>query len=1675
MTILDPLEATRRIEGRYRGYLESTFRPRDSQLRRDFEDALSGDFVLTRGPFLQASAPFELGSSVDDMVTSGVLHGSFGRMSEATFPTSRPLYRHQEDAVRKARDGRNLVVSTGTGSGKTECFLLPIVDALLREAEAGTLASPGVRALLLYPMNALANDQVKRLRALLADLPEITFGRYVGDTKSTTAEARDSFFASHPGEPLVRNELHSREEIQQAPPHILLSNYAMLEYLLLRPDDSNLFDGPTGEHWRFVVLDEAHVYNGASGTEVAMLLRRLRDRVVGSEPGRLQCFATSATLGGGPQDYPQLVKFASDLFGERFEYDDAAGHNDIVVAHRLPLVQRRPDHSLSAEAVIALQASYRAGDRNDLERTAADAGLSPPTDDEPLELWLHDLLAREQHVVALQDMLERGSVELGKVTEHVYAPGTSARAMVALVDLCVAARTRTDDAPLVPARYHYFLRSLESGFVCRHPSHPSNAPRFLLARHEDCPACRHAGIAATMFELGVCRACRVEYLVGGRERGPSGVDHFRPSPPQYGAAEYLLLQPPVDDDEDDEAASTVASGATINAMRLCTSCGGTTEPNTPCGCPSPAPIAVHLVRPEKGEVLHRCPSCSSRAPGEIVLRMVTGTDAPASVIATDLYQAIPPSRDPRLQARVGQGRKLLTFADSRQDAAFFAAFLDRTYTQAVERRVLAEAIETLAADEVPRADDVVRKARKVAEDAWLLDPDASAIENRRRAGEWVLHEILALDRRQSLEGTGMAEIAVAIPRLWDPPTALLQLGFSPRECTDLVQLLLETVRSSGAVSPPEHVDLREERFEPRNRAIYMRETGSQPGVLSWLPAARGATNRRVELLEKAFAAKSVAADSANVLAGLWRHLTDASGAWDNTVLSESVGRFGAVRRLAWDRFEFRLLSDDHRPGRCDRCRRIFWRSLAGTCPGWRCEGTVRPVDDLDELRSDHYARLFIDIEPVAMAVQEHTAMWTSDKAARLQEDFVQGRVNTLSCSTTFELGVDVGEVQAVLLRNVPPTPANYVQRAGRAGRSADSAAFVVTFAQRRSHDLTQFDDPLRMVDGHISPPRLLLDNTTIVRRHVHAVAFAQFAREQAARDERYRTVADFFIGRNDAPPADITFAEWLRQGPGAVRDALVRLLLPATVAALGVETFAWVDALLETRPDEPMFGWLTRAGNSAREDIETLQALWEEAREDGKGGLMQRYERVKATYERRYLLSYLASRNVLPKYGFPVDVVELNVTGSGDADATDLDMSRDLTLAISEYAPGAQVVASKTLWEGIGVATRAGQGWPTFTWAQCGECGAYRHAIEELPPCQVCGATATRPGKTGTVVIPLFGFVGKRGGRPGESRPRGGAAVDHFFGAYRDEPDDPTPVLGLRGPTPVSTRISRQGRINVVNRGPNGLGYLLCEWCGFGVPSPASAQARPPTTHNDPRRPSHTCNGTLRRRHLGHEYLTDVLEIRIGTAMDESTSLSVLYALIEGAENLTITREDIDGALFTYATDAAPGFIIFDAVPGGAGHAQRIGNDLEPVLRAALSKVELCSCGPETSCYTCLRSYRNQRFHEQLSRGAAAAVLRSILEPDAAADAGHEMRLFADSVRPLLRRVIEQGAPVPQAGWELDDGTVVEAAWPDARVGVHAGATPTPRAAGWRIRHAEDWNVDELTSLARDAAPTTTA
>jgi ATP-dependent helicase YprA (DUF1998 family) len=1583
---VNPLSVSREIEKAYRRYLHSTFTPRSPALRDAFHWALEQEFRLTRGPLLQASPPFERGCSLRQLVDEGVLHEGFLRLTDDIFPIDRALYAHQEIAIRKAVGARrNLVVATGTGSGKTECFLLPTLDSLLREADEGRLNDPGVRALFLYPMNALANDQLRRLRRLLAPFPEISFGRYVGETVETPKNAEADFRERYPREPRVRNELLSREAMQAGPPHILITNFAMLEYLLLRPRDSSLFDGPTGSHWRAVALDEAHVYDGADGAEIAMLFRRLRDRVVGSEPGRLQCYATSATLGRGIDDYPELLEFARALFDEPFEWRPSdPALQDIVSASRRARSGAAACYTLPPSIYGKLNTARSSDERVTRVRAvlAADAPEALPGGQTAAsaEAVLASVLERDSRVLAVQARLEKGAAELGDIAELAFGSKSSTDDLIELVDAAVNARHHSDETSLLPARYHFFLRSLEGAFVCLRTDHPSGEPRLLLAPHDACPSCAREGRPSAMFELGTCRRCGAEYVVG-LQRGSQVVQA-----PPFARLTYLLLGDAVAVEDEDEL-DPGPDGDEAEARRfLCPGCGLVGDAaDFSCSCDPvgrpPTRSQVTLVKPAKGSnVVRRCGACAGRTGGEIITRFTPGADAPVSVVATGIYQQLPPSADLSMADEVGEGRKLLVFADSRQDAAFFAPYLERTYGRLVQRALILGGLSGGPADSVLRAEDLVYPMLREAERRLVVDPEGSRAANQALVRTWLLQEIVASDRRQSLEGTGLIEIAVAFPRRFEAPRPLLDLGFSPAESEDLIRLLLDTVRASAAVTVPEGVDIRDDAFAPRNREYGLRGEGSQSDVISWLPG-RG-SNRRLDLLRKVFATKAISADPAKLLREIWDYLSNPNGIWAATLVGYSDKRHGALWRLSHERLEFIRLTETHRPLRCQRCRQIWWRSVADVCPAYACEGVLERLTADGEIRENHYAHLYETLDPVGIAVQEHTAQWTPSAGSRIQDEFMRGRVNVLSCSTTFELGVDVGEVEAVLLRNMPPSPANYVQRAGRAGRRTTSAALVVTFAQRRNHDLAFFAHPLRMVEGVIRPPRIVVDNPTIVRRHVHSVAFAAFEREV----EEHRDVGAFFQppeGNEDA--ADSRFMDWLRAHPASLGEAVRRVVPRATATSVGVESWDWVEALVEESEEDPTRGWLRRAGDEVRSEIDEIRARIDEAVQQDRFGAAEGLKRQRTTLLRTSLLSFLARRNVLPKYGFPVDVVPLDLARTGDADAARLQLDRDLKMAIADYAPGAEVVAAKALWRSTGLRVQSGRDWPKRAFGVCRDCGAVRQATGDLDAeCRVCGSTGLDQFLSGNFVIPVFGFVGERSAsKPGDSRPGRAWSTESYFSEYQDfePPFELVPELSRHGHL-THRRVSRQGRITVVNRGPGGRGYQLCHTCGYAQAAPnpgATSGRRSGTDHRDIRRAAgRTCSSWLQSAYLGHEYLTDVVEIRTTVPMSDQDARSGLYALLEGAAALSIKRDELDGTLHRYAVGDPRAFVVFDTVPGGAGHAQRVGQRLPEVVNAGLERVLDCECGVDTSCYSCLRSYANQPWHESLVRGAAVRILSAL-------------------------------------------------------------------------------------------------
>lgn len=662
-----------------------------------------------------------------------------------------------------------------------------------------------------------------------------------------------------------------------------------------------------------------------------------------------------------------------------------------------------------------------------------------------------------------------------------------------------------------------------------------------------------------------------------------------------------------------------------------------------------------------------------------------------------------------------------------------------------------------------------------------------------------------------------------------------------------------------------------------------------------------------------------------------------------------------------------------------------------------------------------------------------------------------------------------------MLRNVPPTVSNYIQRAGRAGRRSDSAALVLTYAQRRSHDLTVFADPAKQISGAVRTPVVPTRNPRLAERHFFSVAFASFWREEAnLGDRRFRVAEDFFGSPSDGSksPAD-RMVEWIRSQREPLNEAIRRLVQQTGLGPADWAWSTWSTHLTEL---------LTQVQETYREETNFYDGMIEQAFAEKNGRRGDYFKRVLNTLQRRNLLGFLANRNLIPKYGFPVDTVEMKIPG-GVADAGRLDLARDLSQAIFEYAPGARLVAGGKIWKSVGIARQKERENPPVYYRICKACDSYAESPDEdSNPCATCGEAPS--GMRHKYIEPRFGFLASNETeRTGEAAPRGS-----WRGQTRIAKDGTVADSGAVtvGTAKVAYEVMERASMVRINAGGGDVGFKICGFCGFSV----VGYQEWPSTHEDPLK-QRPCSGKSGTYSLAHKYETDVLRISFPEAWSgvdsQATAQSVLYAVLQAAASvLQIAATNIDGAVTSYHT-VAPTIDIVDTVPGGAGYAKIIAQALPAVLQGALQLVSGCECGPETSCYMCLRSFTNQRVHDQLSRGAAQDFLGSFLlrRGDSASSAATEATQVPDS-RPtpalddwdqtmiladatlgtLLAQIRELGFVAPVVGLEVGlGGWPVECGWADERIAVVIDED-TERddwleAQGWRVVDARGDFSDE--------------
>lgn len=1611
-------------------------------LAREFRTLLSQQ-QLVQGPYVEALPDFEKGKSLTQLLKreGGFLHDGLGLLPTA----NRPLHLHQEKALTHAVvEHESLLTATGTGSGKTETFLFPIAHDLLSDPQP---ERPGVRALLVYPMNALANDQLYyRVAPLFARYLKsygITFGRYTGQVKaSAKREDEESRIWNNPklmealGNPssIPKNWLLTRDEMLADPPKVLITNYAMLEHMLLLPRNAGLF---ATNSLRFIVLDEIHTYHGAQATEVAFLLRKLKTRL-GVQDG-VRVFGTSASLSDSETADEELKAFASDLLGESVNrvirgkrLTHAALAKPAEGLYSMSVAQWRQLGSFLPEFLQLEREEQTVGCWNGYLQTQQglpDKLALEGKPDSPASQALVASLARNEQVRRVARALEAGRVlPYSQLAQHVFDAGAEgqrdAEAALSIVIQCgMMARRALGDFPLLPGRYHLAVNSIE-GVVVQPAARAEGWAKVKVGRS-------FKDDTGQYYPLLTCRKCGQPFLEGWKDH--SYVHPNRPDSGENGAERVVFwLGAPFTgtEDEDDEGAAEDASlgGHERVLVNVRTGEISATEDAVPL-----FPVHTEQDDVERARYVKRCPACGGRSTGadaEVVTRMHPGNEALGAVVAQRVLEALPPGVLDNVDPKPAFGRNLLAFSDNRQDAAFFAPYFERTSAnvalRAAVRAVLSESDSATSAPQLAeRVFDYWRRNRGQP----LLLNEAGEIRTDRQDVSQLLLGALGYEfctpggRRNSLESLGVAYVTYdegKLKSLYQQVRAFWPKGLpNDKESVEaLCHVLLESVRRERALENFPGVAMKDKSLwgdYDQHRTFDIE--GADPGVkFKWLPSPQGNRHNRRSwyLVERLGLPRPEAVD---FLRHFWAAVTRPPASFLKR-FPPGFGMDGSLIRIR-DGMRFPLYQ-------CQSCGLLQRHIVSEKCSAFGCRGEVVRfnLEEREKLnRENHYLASYQETNHLTLRAREHTASLSTELREEIERDFAERKINLLSCTTTMEMGVDLGDLEAVINLNVPPGIANYQQRTGRAGRRAQAAPFCVTVARNSNYDQMVFRDLKEYLSSSPTTPFVNLGNAELFLRHQMSVVLSYFLSHALSKQDANAPSLKHLFGDvlNDKAKAEFydKLHAWM-EGEGGIQafqeaEAL-GAKLPTELGSVVARGPVLKDAIVGRMKEfteavaERCQSYLSKTNVAAEASEYKKAAYWKDQLEK---------------YMDQFLVNELSRRGLIPTYSFPVHSLTLEVqdgsTYNRFQNQANVSLNRDASLGISEYAPGAEVVANGRIWESSGLASYPKAFMPTRWYAACPECFHVDVADshQDLPDgCSNCGnSEATRRKR---MFVEPKGFVtsvaDSKGKDPGTARRRVKPADEaRLIAAPQPEnfketelPFLSTALLLARG----SEESNLRGSLFVANRGTYGEGYYRCLVCNHCIPASKSKKTKSASprnlaagdssgkkfVHKDPST-GWTCKSEVMPKmgvDFAHMFNTDVRLLRFLAHLpepkddvsserhfQEQVARTVAEAIrLSASELLHLYPGELRSTYRLYVNAGCVAeVVLYDGVPGGAGYSARLGNphfSFRQLIEGALARLE-CPQSCDSACRACLCDYGNQRYWDSFRRKEALEWLSGLL------------------------------------------------------------------------------------------------
>lgn len=1667
---MQPLIVSQQVTQGVADFLRTAFPSTTPGFEGLLERFLAERSNIFKGPYLTLPLPFRK-----------QLNG--GAPAFPWLPTSFVPHAHQAKAFARLAGGeaRSTLVATGTGSGKTECFLYPILEHC-RVARAE--GRRGIKAIILYPMNALASDQAGRVAKEIVKavgLSGIRAGLYVGDAPAvesqTVAQLEDGSYSV----------ITDRNTLRESPPDILLTNYKMLDFLLLRAADAPLWVQQQPDTLRYLVVDELHTFDGAQGTDLACLIRRLKGRL-NAPPGQLVCVGTSATL--GDDGVSDLLAFAADVFGEAL--DDRA-----VIAE-----DRESVGDYLAEALVEFTLSPQPGDLDVLAPEHYDdlhaylAAQAPLWFGQPCSVtqaenftWRCALGERLKSHFAFQNLL-RDLERLGPksvllddllVLLKRRLPGCDDERFAllwlsSLLSLVAHARQDAHQDFFLQVKVEIWLRELRR-MVAVLDAEPQ------LRHHDDL---RKADMERLHLPVIHCRECHATGWGSTLQKiSPNQLTHDLQAFYSAFFAEDVgtrFVFP----------SSAGADPRVFERKQVCPACGTLHQASqTECSHCEDQPLLAVAIASNLREGTrngakytkshHDCPYCA----GYKTLTIV-GSQA-ASLAAVMVGQLF--------ATRFNPDKKLIAFSDSVQDAAHRAGFLAaRTWRMNLRPALTQVIADASAADQPLTLADLpaafaqrwrteLGDGRYIAsflppQMQWLRDyevlmGEGALPENSNLPGElakllpWVINAEFGQDAHigRTLVATGTASVVPLagkleeaaqwlLPRLHDTLEPLANTHQS--EAVILLRGLLENMQRLGAWRDPGLGFYARMGSSPwvykKNPSQFKLLTGPRPPRFVTLPefSRCASITKSHARVFSAWAFKAIPAlhglalGADALIAPLYRLALEALASVGLAGFEEADEKTD-IRVWGLEPSAFHVTLG----GKSWRCGSCHSTTLSGpeddfaeqACRRVDCQGHLQTL----ELPGDFYRKLYLNADIQRVVAHEHTGLLPRETREAVERNFKSnsgrpGGINVLSATPTLEMGIDIGDLSSVLQCSIPPQQANYIQRAGRAGRSTGNA-LLMSMATSKPHDLYFWDDPKTMIAGSVQAPGVFLNASAVLERQLTAFTLDCWVHENGRAAQIPPEIRGVFTAINNQTSSRFPYPwlSYVEQNQALLLERFLRLFNQGDQSPLSEGTREWLANFIQGGSGEssPLaykivnrlqgiasdVESIKRKREAAVKEIDKLQALAVrgELQEEELTRLLQdrtALSRLIGSIEGKATLNVLTDEGLLPNYAFPEQGVLLRSIivrdpkpGTTAPDPQTFEYERPGSTAITELAPNNTFYAEgrRVVINQVDISKVKPE-----HWRFCRQC-SYTEPLssgDQHPNCPRCGDTLWRDSGRVHEMLRLttvFARTLDRDSRiadDSDERQRGfyvrQALVDSPPDAVRQAYviDEQTFPFGFEFLDRVTFREVNFGEQSAEGM-PMEIGGKELSRPGFSICPECGTLQRKRRAEELYRNHSSWCSkrknpeaSTQQCVFLYREFTSEGIRLflpEVGFADTNEALLSFVSALELGLARRF--RGAVDHLRIALDMRMAAGsdtprcyLVIYDSVPGGTGYLKELMRAPEPLLEVfdiALQALNSCVCNQNADtdgCYRCVYRYHNSHDRKSISRRTAQKLLGEVMQ-----------------------------------------------------------------------------------------------